>query len=135
VRFQPSLSGTLSLGRTNSFFLGGGRAMLNALYQTAEKLGVRVWYDAPVTDLEIAAGCFRSAVARVDGRAITITARSMIAAAGGFESNIEWLKEYWGAAAENFLIRGTPYNRGDVLKARLRGVRHRSEPGCAALLR
>jgi len=32
VRWQPSLGGTLSLGRTNSFFLGGGRAMLNALY-------------------------------------------------------------------------------------------------------
>jgi tricarballylate dehydrogenase len=28
VRYQPSLGGTLSLGRTNSFFLGGGRAML-----------------------------------------------------------------------------------------------------------
>ncbi len=42
VRFQPSLGGTLSLGRTNSFFLGGGRAMLNALYRTAEKLGVEV---------------------------------------------------------------------------------------------
>ena len=39
VRFQPSLGGTLSLGRTNSFFLGGGRAMLNALYRTAEDLG------------------------------------------------------------------------------------------------
>ena len=25
IRFQPSLSGTLSLGRTNAFFLGGGR--------------------------------------------------------------------------------------------------------------
>src|SRR5580698_10910367 len=35
VRFQPSLGGTLSLGRTNSFFRGGGRAMLNALYRTA----------------------------------------------------------------------------------------------------
>ena len=37
VRWQPSLGGTLSLGRTNSFFLGGGRAMLNALYLTAEE--------------------------------------------------------------------------------------------------
>jgi len=42
VRWQPSLGGTLSLGRTNSFFLGGGRAMLNALYLTAERLGVRL---------------------------------------------------------------------------------------------
>ena len=42
VRWQPSLGGTLSLGRTNSFFLGGGRAMLNALYLTAEQLGVEI---------------------------------------------------------------------------------------------
>ena len=48
VRWQPSLGGTLSLGRTNSFFLGGGRAMLNALYLTAEQLGVDILYDAEV---------------------------------------------------------------------------------------
>jgi tricarballylate dehydrogenase len=42
VRYQPSLGGTLSLGRTNSFFLGGGRSMLNALYLTAEALGIEV---------------------------------------------------------------------------------------------
>lgn len=46
VRFQPSLGGTLSLGRTNSFFLGGGRSMLNALYRTAERLGVHVAYES-----------------------------------------------------------------------------------------
>src|SRR5438045_7445078 len=61
VRWQPSLGGTLSLGRTNSFFLGGGRAMLNALYLTAEKLGVEIVYDAEVTDLQIADGMFHSA--------------------------------------------------------------------------
>ena len=27
VRFQPPIGGTLSLGRTNSFFLGGGRCL------------------------------------------------------------------------------------------------------------
>ena len=61
VRWQPSLGGTLSLGRTNSFFLGGGRAMLNALYLTAEKLGVEIRYDAEVVDLEIEDGMFLSA--------------------------------------------------------------------------
>jgi tricarballylate dehydrogenase len=35
VRFQPSLSGTLSLSRTNAFFLGGGKALVNAYYNTA----------------------------------------------------------------------------------------------------
>lgn len=116
VRFQPSLGGTLSLGRTNSFFLGGGRAMLNALYRTAEDLGVRVVYDAPVTALDVEGGTFRSATVRIDGMLHTIRARAFVAAAGGFEANIDWLKESWGPPAENFLIRGTPYNRGDVLK-------------------
>lgn len=62
VRFQPSFEGTLSLGRTNSFFLGGGRAMLNALYRTAEGLGVDIAYDAEVTALDIQGGAFYGAV-------------------------------------------------------------------------
>ena len=41
VRFQPSLTGTLNLGRTNAFFLGGGKALVNAYYLTAERLGRR----------------------------------------------------------------------------------------------
>ena len=68
VRWQPSLGGTLSLGRTNSFFLGGGRAMLNALYLTAEKLGVEIVYDAEVTDLQIEDGMFLSADAEAADR-------------------------------------------------------------------
>jgi len=45
-----------------------------------------------------------------------VRGKALVAAAGGFEANIEWLKQYWGAAADNFLIRGTPFNRGDVLR-------------------
>ena len=116
VRFQPSLGGTLSLGRTNSFFLGGGRAMLNALYLTAERLGVDVLYDSPVVALDIEDGRFRSATLRTPEGDRVVRARALVAAAGGFEANIDWLKEGWGEIAENFLIRGTPYNRGDVLK-------------------
>src|SRR3981189_1374452 len=130
VRWQPSLGGTLSLGRTNSFFLGGGRAMLNALYLTAEKLGVEVAYDAEVTDLRIEDGMFLSASlkAPIDG-ASEIRPSALVAAAGGFEANIEWLKEYWGDAADNFLIRGTPYNRGSILKLLLaKGVQDIGRP-------
>src|ERR1700720_271477 len=69
VRWQPSLGGTLSLGRTNSFFLGGGRAMLNALYLTAQKLGIDILYDAEVLDLDIDNGMFLSAALKQgDGR-------------------------------------------------------------------
>src|SRR6476469_7650294 len=88
VRWQPSLGGTLSLGRTNSFFLGGGRAMLNALYLTAEKLGVEVVYDAEVTDLVIEDGMFLATrlKRRIKGDT-ELRATSLVAAAGGFEAN------------------------------------------------
>jgi tricarballylate dehydrogenase len=130
VRWQPSLGGTLSLGRTNSFFLGGGRAMLNALYLTAEKLGVEIRYDAEVTDLRIEDGMFLSAsLKQPDGGTCEIRAATLVAAAGGFEANIEWLKQYWGEAADNFLIRGTPYNRGSILKMLLaKGVQEIGDP-------
>jgi tricarballylate dehydrogenase len=119
VKFQPPLGGTLGLGRTNSFFLGGGRAMLNALYETAERIGVHICYEAEVTELEIDNGMFLSAKAALQGDGtdqIVIQAKSLVAAAGGFESNIDWLKKYWGDAAENFLIRGTANNQGSILK-------------------
>jgi tricarballylate dehydrogenase len=129
VRWQPSLGGTLSLGRTNSFFLGGGRAMLNALYLTAEKLGVDILYDAEVLGLEIDNGMFLSAALKQGDGRVSVRASALVAAAGGFEANIEWLKEYWGDAADNFLIRGTPYNRGSILKMLLaKGVQEIGDP-------
>jgi tricarballylate dehydrogenase len=129
VRWQPSLGGTLSLGRTNSFFLGGGRSMLNALYLTADRLGIEVEYDAEVVDLEIEGGTFRSATVPRGPERVTVRASALVAAAGGFEANIEWLKEYWGPPADNFLIRGTPYNRGTVLKMLLdKGVEPVGDP-------
>jgi tricarballylate dehydrogenase len=129
VRYQPSLGGTLSLGRTNSFFLGGGRSMLNALYLTAEGLGIEIAYEAEVVDLEIDNGMFLSATVQQGSVRHTVRAATLVAACGGFESNIEWLKQYWGPAADNFLIRGTPNNRGTVLRMLLdRGVAETGDP-------
>jgi tricarballylate dehydrogenase len=116
VRFQPSLAGTLHLGRTNAFFLGGGKALVNTYYAIAEKLGIRVLYNAEVTALRLAGGRFESATVHVDGSRVEIRAKALVAASGGFEANIEWLSEAWGDAARNFIIRGTPYNRGKVLR-------------------
>ncbi len=116
VRFQPAISGTLSLERTNPFFLGGGKALLNAYYLTARRLGVEVIYDAEVTGLEIEGGVFSAARLRHRGFERRIPARAFVAASGGFQANIDWLEEAWGPAARNFLIRGTPYARGGVLR-------------------
>src|SRR5688500_13431987 len=61
VRFQPALSGTLHLGRTNAFFMGGGKALVNAYFRSAEALGVEVRYEAPVDALELEDGRFVAA--------------------------------------------------------------------------
>lgn len=115
VRFQPSLTGTLSLSRTNAFFLGGGKALVNAYYGTAERLGVAICYDTEVTALHLDDGFATKATITAKGFPQTVRAKSFVVSSGGFQGNIDWLKRYWGEAAENFLIRGTPYAKGRML--------------------
>lgn len=118
AQFQPSLSGALHTARTNAFFMGGGKALLNAYYRSAEKLGVQIRYESPVDRLELKDSRFVAAYVG-DER---IEARSCVLAAGGFESNRAWLREAWGenergeSPADNFLIRGTRFNMGVLLR-------------------
>ena len=104
VRWQTPLRGTLHLARSNLFMLGGGKAMINAYYDTAVRLGVGVAYESEVSELEIPDGEFRSAIASCNGRSEEFKAKAIVVAAGGFEANIPWLKEYWGDAADNFIF-------------------------------
>jgi len=118
VRFQPSLSGALHTARTNAFFMGGGKALVNAYFRSAERLGVQVRYEAPVDRIEMDGDRFVAAWVKGE----RITARSCVLAAGGFESNRDWLREAWGQNArgewpsDNFLIRGTRFNQGVLLR-------------------
>ncbi|EHR71642.1 precorrin 3B synthase CobZ [Burkholderiales bacterium JOSHI_001] len=119
VHFQPSLSGTLHLSRTNAFFMGGGKALVNAYYRSAQGLGVQVRYGAPVARLELDGERFVAAHLESGER---IAARACVLASGGFESNRDWLREAWGCnergewPADAFLIRGTRFNQGVLLK-------------------
>jgi tricarballylate dehydrogenase len=135
VRWQKPLAGTLHLARSNLFMLGGGKAMMNAHYDTAAKLGAQIHYETEVRELKIRDGEFLSALATSNGQPRMIEAKSIVVAAGGFEANISWLKEYWGAAAENFVIRGTPHNQGTLLKQLLQqGAKPVGDPrGCHAV--
>jgi tricarballylate dehydrogenase len=117
VAFQKSLSGTLSLSRTNAFFLGGGKALVNAYYNTAQDLGVTVAYEAEVTHIALSEdGVFEGLDVTLDGAQSRIEGRALVLASGGFQADLDWLADAWGPAARNFLIRGTPYNRGVVLR-------------------
>ena len=116
VRFQPALTGTLNLSRTNAFFLGGGKALLNAYYATAARLGVDIIYDSEVQALHLDDGFVRAAEITRNGFPATVTARCVIAASGGFQGNLDWMRQYWGDAVDNFVIRGTPFAKGRVLR-------------------
>jgi len=118
VRFQPPLSGALHVARTNAFFMGGGKALVNAYYRSAENLGVHIRYETPVDRVELDGDRF---VAAYSGEE-RFEARTCVLASGGFESNREWLREAWGQnelgewPADNFLIRGTRFNQGVLLR-------------------
>ncbi|MBV8625609.1 MAG: FAD-dependent tricarballylate dehydrogenase TcuA, partial [Herbaspirillum sp.] len=77
---------------------------------------------------DIENGRFQAAWVKTKDGSRRITAKSCVLAAGGFESNREWLREAWGQnergewPADNFLIRGTRYNQGVL-------IRHLQEQG------
>lgn len=119
VRLQPALRGTLHLGRTNAFFVGGGKSLMNAYYAAAERRGVRIFYGAEVIGLDLMDGVCRGIHLLLDGELRTLQAKAVVLASGGFEANMAWLEHIWGPGARDFIIRGTPYNTGKVLRLML----------------
>ncbi len=117
VHFQPSLRGTLNLSHSNAFFLGGGCALSNTLYQAAEQAGVQIVYECRVTSVSMEGHRCTHVSGQFEGADFTLAANAFVMCSGGFQANAAWMREAWGEAADNFLIRGTPYNEGDVLRA------------------
>lgn len=121
IRWQGALRGTMALDRTNRFFLGGGKALLNVYYARAQRVGVEVRYGVRVDDVLVEGHRGRGvSVIGMDGRRTEVFGGAVVVASGGFEANIEWLRRYWGDRADNYVIRGSPSNDGTVLAALLR---------------
>lgn len=115
VRWQPALRGALQLDRTNRFFLGGGKALVNAYFELATRRGVDVRYEHLVESIEPASPSGVRALVHTPLGTLELLASAVVIASGGFESNREWLARYWGDAAKNYIIRGTSNNDGNVL--------------------
>ena len=113
VRWQHPMRGTLQLARTNRFFLGGGKALMNVYYRRAEELGVEIRYDESVTALALD-GDRCTGVSLAAGA--EARAGAVVVASGGFEANLEWLREYWGDRIDNYAVRGSAYNDGSLLR-------------------
>ena len=128
VAFQPAFRGTLQLGHTNRFFLGGGKALVNTYYRCAADLGVEVAYETTVEAVKPDGGEIRLTVSGPDGRR-ELRADAVVVASGGFEANLEWLERYWGEGARNYLVRGSRENDGLLLRSLLDlGAQERGNP-------
>jgi tricarballylate dehydrogenase len=116
VRWQPALRGTLQLSRTNRFFLGGGKALVNVEYEAARRLGVEVRYDSAVVELRLADGRCDAVVVESAGERTAVPARAVVVASGGYEANLDWLAEHWGEGAMQYRVRGSRWNDGRLLR-------------------
>jgi tricarballylate dehydrogenase len=116
VRLQDPNDGSMPYSRRTAFFLGGGKAMINALTITALKLGVTIGYDSEVVALTFEDNRDCEADIAHGGRIERVAAKTMVACAGGHQANLDWLRQSFGPAADGFMIRGTPYDTGTVLR-------------------
>lgn len=117
--FQPPLAGTLHLGRTNTFFLGGGKALLNNYYRELKRCRIPILYEAKVERMLFDGPTCTGLVVNCGGKEYEAKAAAYVCAAGGFEANVDWLAKYWGEAAYNYHIRGPKTNDGTILRALL----------------
>ncbi len=112
VRWQPALHGTLSLSRTNQFFLGGGKALVNNYYAVAERLGVEILYETSAEDFRFERTRCTEVVVRQADREDTIEPDAVIVASGGFEANLEWLTQQLGGGARTARSEGPATTTG-----------------------
>src|ERR1700687_1079291 len=135
VRLQNPGSGAMPYSQPPAFFLGGGKAMINALYATAAKLGVRIGYDSEVVALAFGDGRDCEADIVHGGRIERIASKTMVLCSVGHQADLAWLRESFGAAAGGFMIRGTRYVTGSVLRLLLdAGARPVGDPSRAHMV-
>lgn len=119
VRLQDPAAGGLPSSRRTAFLLGGGKAMINALYATAARLGVAISYDSEVTELDFGDERSCKVVIRRSSHIERVAARTAVVCSGGHQANLDWLRKDLGTAADGLVVRGTRYATGSVLRGLL----------------
>ncbi|GAB3272778.1 FAD-dependent tricarballylate dehydrogenase TcuA [Sinomonas notoginsengisoli] len=100
--------------------VGGGEGLMLDHLEIAQKLHTGVRFGQDVFALLVEDGKVRGVKVRSsDGTVQELRAESVVLGAGGFEANPQWRREHLGEGWEHAKVRGTPFNRGEMLAAAL----------------
>ena len=100
--------------------VGGGKGLVDELFNMAEARGVEIVYGAKVRELLTdESGRVKGVSARTPGGRRDIEAGAVVLACGGFESNPEMRTRYLGPGWELAKVRGTRFNTGDGIRMAL----------------
>lgn len=116
VHLEPRDKLTRPLSTRTAFLLGGGKAMINSLYATAIRLGVRVSYDSQLVDFDLQSGDNCVATIMRHDKIERLVSRATVVCAGCNQADVSQLRQHMGQAAEGIIIRGTRYASGFVLQ-------------------
>ena len=97
--------------------VGGGKGLVDSLFDAAQARGIDIAYGAKVTGLltdDI--GRVTGVSARTPEGSRDFEAGAVVLACGGFESNPEMRTRYLGPGWELAKVRGTRYNTGDGIR-------------------
>ena len=99
---------------------GGGPGLVELEHKACARENIAIFYESPAVGLlQDADGNVTGVKARHKGRTYDIPAKTVVLAAGGFESNAEWRAKYLGRNWDLAKVRGTRFNTGAGIKMAL----------------
>jgi len=99
--------------------VGGGPGLVESLTAIAKKNGIEVWFEARARELLTDDSGVTGVIVKYKGKTLSLKARSVVLAAGGFQSDPEWRTRYLGPGWELAKVRGTRFNTGDGIRMAL----------------
>ncbi|MER7077231.1 Succinate dehydrogenase/fumarate reductase, flavoprotein subunit [Saccharopolyspora kobensis] len=113
LRMAQGIGGKL-LGRE---YVAGGQALAAGLYAGVLRAGIPVWTRTALQRLTAEDGRVTGVVLEQGGREVTVRARrGVVLAAGGFDHDIAWRKEFQSEALEPGWSLGNKGNTGDAIR-------------------
>ncbi|MDE2405084.1 MAG: FAD-dependent tricarballylate dehydrogenase TcuA [Sphingomonadales bacterium] len=108
-------------GGVNIEAVGGGWGLVDMLMNAAERMGITVLYETGLRELiQDEKGAVTGVRAFGPDGYVNFSAKSVVLACGGFESNPEMRVRYLGQGWELCRVRGTQHNTGDGINAALK---------------